>query len=102
MTKTRPIIPLSPTQDGFWLAEQVRDRRNYNISLNWRLRGKIDVPALKSALRMLVDRHEILRTRFPIQQGQPCQDALSVFAFEPAMIDLSEEPQQLQRRLIAL
>ena len=44
-----------------------------------RLRGELDVSALERAIQALVERHEILHTRFDEHEGEPCQ------VIEPAL-----------------
>ena len=38
-----------------------------------RLRGQLDVEALQRAVQTMVERHEVLRTRFAEQDGEPVQ-----------------------------
>ena len=45
----------------------------YNMSTGLRLEGRLDVAALECALDELVRRHEILRTTFVLEDGEPVQ-----------------------------
>jgi amino acid adenylation domain-containing protein len=57
--------PLSSFQGRIWLAEHTEPVRvRYNVSLSWNVHGRLDAPVLGRALALLVERHEILRTRF--------------------------------------
>ncbi|WP_316520108.1 non-ribosomal peptide synthetase [Kitasatospora brasiliensis] len=57
--------PLSYQQEGLWFLHQVDpDSPVYNVSYPLRLRGALDLGALRRALTGLVDRHEVLRSRF--------------------------------------
>src|SRR5262245_18889904 len=57
-------LPLSPQQEGLWLAERlVPGRPTYHVPVAMRLRGPLDLAALRAALSALVARHEALRTR---------------------------------------
>nr|MBP9051374.1 SDR family NAD(P)-dependent oxidoreductase [Ilumatobacteraceae bacterium] len=70
----------------------------YNIPVALRLRGELDVGALRSSVMSLVDRHEALRTNFVLsgerymQQIVPTEDAVVPFVIhtdpvDPAVID---------------
>ncbi|MFF4113950.1 amino acid adenylation domain-containing protein [Streptomyces sp. NPDC001714] len=55
--------PLSRGQEQLWVAESLADGRPlYNVPYGVRLRGVLDVAALRAALDGLVARHAVLRT----------------------------------------
>jgi amino acid adenylation domain-containing protein len=61
-------------QERFWFVDQMTgSTAAYNIPLALRLRGELDVPVLERALSEIVRRHEILRTRFDVEDGRPVQ-----------------------------
>jgi amino acid adenylation domain-containing protein len=67
-------VPLSFAQQRFWFVERMRAAGNaYVIPVALRLRGALDVDALGRALDALVERHEALRTVFPLRDGGPVQ-----------------------------
>lgn len=58
---------LSPQQKHLWLLQQ--DSLAYRASCAIQIEGNLNVEALKSALKQIVERHEILRTTFQRQPG---------------------------------
>ncbi|MDQ2908259.1 MAG: amino acid adenylation domain-containing protein [Candidatus Eremiobacteraeota bacterium] len=66
--------PLSYGQELLWLHEQASPGRAvYNMPVVHRIAGVVDVPALEGALRVVVERHAILRARFVEIDGTPMQ-----------------------------
>ncbi|HSU16596.1 non-ribosomal peptide synthetase [Longimicrobium sp.] len=64
--------PLSFAQQQLWLLDRIDPgSAAYNMSFALRLRGALDVPALRDSLDALVRRHETLRTTFGFQDGNP-------------------------------
>ncbi|NJC10948.1 amino acid adenylation domain-containing protein [Micromonospora profundi] len=61
---------LSFDQERLWLESQIRPGAAYHVHGRLRLRGALDVAALERSVRAIVDRHEILRTTFPVVRGQ--------------------------------
>ena len=58
-------LPLSFAQQRLWFIHQLDpDSAAYNIPRAVRLVGELDVSAIRSSLRQIVARHEVLRTRF--------------------------------------
>ncbi|MGI5478897.1 condensation domain-containing protein [Streptomyces lavendofoliae] len=69
--------PLSHAQRRMWLMDRLGHRdASYSVPFATRLRGRLDVDALGTALTALVRRHEILRTRYGQRDGEPFQEAL--------------------------
>ncbi|MFF3935180.1 amino acid adenylation domain-containing protein [Streptomyces phaeofaciens] len=77
-------IPLSAAQRRLWLVERITGGGvAYNFPLVFRLRGPLDLLALRSALGDVTARHEALRTRFPELDGVPYQQILPPDEAEP-------------------
>ncbi|MGN9817936.1 amino acid adenylation domain-containing protein [Streptomyces sp. SD11] len=67
-------IPLSAAQRRLWLIERITGSGvAYNFPLVFRLRGALDLDALRTALSDVAGRHEALRTVFHEHDGEPCQ-----------------------------
>nr|QEO74439.1 phosphopantetheine-binding domain-containing pro [uncultured bacterium] len=67
-------VPASFSQQRLWFLDQLAPGTSaYNVPLLFRLRGPLDVAALRRALAVLVARHETLRTRFEARAGRPVQ-----------------------------
>lgn len=67
--------PLSSSQQRLWIVEQLDPTagRAYYISKPLRLKGRLDVAALRTALNQVVARHEALRTSFAEHEGTTVQ-----------------------------
>lgn len=67
-TAPRPpgsLVPLSFSQERMWFMHELApDRGAYNIPLALRFRGAFDTSVMQAALARVVQRHEVLRTRF--------------------------------------
>jgi amino acid adenylation domain-containing protein/thioester reductase-like protein len=85
--------PLSFQQQRLWfLARLHPDSSAYNLPLHVRLTGPLRVPALASALGEVARRHEILRTVFSLDGGEPVQSVLAPRPARLPLIDLSGLP----------
>ncbi|MEU6718018.1 condensation domain-containing protein [Nonomuraea sp. NPDC046802] len=70
-------IPLSFTQQRLWFLNRLHGAAaNYNMHMAYRLRGALNVTALRLALNDLVARHESLRTAYPDWDGRSQQVVL--------------------------
>jgi len=88
---TEGVAPPSFAQQRLWLLDRLMPTRTaYNIEHALRLSGELDGEALRGALNELVRRHEVLRTRFGEQDGQPVQVIAPELTVALAIEDLQE------------
>ncbi|HVV25278.1 MAG TPA: amino acid adenylation domain-containing protein, partial [Pseudonocardiaceae bacterium] len=79
--------PLSFAQRRLWFLNRLDEGTTgtYNVPLALRLTGELHADALQAALRDLVERHEIMRSVFPDQDGAPYQYVLDLPAGYPLL-----------------
>ncbi|MEU7765424.1 amino acid adenylation domain-containing protein [Nocardia sp. NPDC049190] len=91
-------VPLSLAQQRMWVLNQFDPASPaYNIPLAIRLTGALDVSALRYAMADVLERHESLRTRYPVSRagGLPYQQILSVAQALPGgleEVDATDDP----------
>ncbi len=86
------MMPISDVQRGMWLLNQADPASPaYNIAMALRLRGPLDLAALRAATADLVERQEALRTSYPMVGGRPVQLVESADAVL-AELDLEVRP----------
>jgi amino acid adenylation domain-containing protein len=101
-------FPLSPLQGDLWRRARAEGREPEWVGVEVRLGGLLDPRALRAALEALVQRHEILRTRFvEVRAGEPRQLVEPFTGAALEEVDLAELPleardAELVRRLAAL
>ena len=62
---TQESYALSNAQRRLWVLDQIEENQiAYNMPAAFKLTGKLDLKALEQAIRLLFQRHEILRTNF--------------------------------------
>ncbi len=68
------VLPLSLAQRQIWYQEIVSSGSTaYNIPIALRLVGNVDELALEKSFRQIIERHEVLRTTFAVEEGVPVQ-----------------------------
>ena len=86
-------VPLSAPMKRIWSLHQLApDSPAYNMTLARHLTGPLDVDALEASLNEIVRRHEILRTTFPLLDGQPVQVIAPVCTLSLSVVDLEALP----------
>jgi amino acid adenylation domain-containing protein len=110
---TEPVTPLldrteapaSFSQQRLWFLHQFEsDQAAYNVPRAIRLKGALDVAALRQALAEIVRRHDVLRTHFADVDGQ-LRQLVTLQDIPLEVIDLarlpSAEKEQHTRSLVA-
>ena len=87
-------LPLSFAQQRLWFLDQVEPNNPlYNIPRAIRLIGAFSVAAMESALNGIVERHEILRTTYQAEKGEPFQVVAEECTLSLPVVDLSGLPE---------
>ncbi len=96
-------IPLSSAQTRLWFLTQLDPKScAYNLPGALRLIGKLNFQALEDSINEIVQRHEVLRTRFMEIEGQPQGSVMSDVTVTIPIIDLrgqssEETAEELER-----
>ncbi|HEX8422520.1 MAG TPA: amino acid adenylation domain-containing protein, partial [Pyrinomonadaceae bacterium] len=91
--------PLSFAQQRLWFLDSFEPNSNaYNMPVALRLKGPLDVGALERTLTEVCRRHEALRTRFAIQDGEPVQVIDAPVPFSLIVTEVAEEAQEQRAR----
>ena len=86
-------IPLSFAQQRLWFLDQLHPGRStYNLARRIRMRGVLDVEALRRSIDGIVARHESLRTTMVAVDGIPQQIVASSLRIPLSITDLSALP----------
>ena len=81
---------LSFPQQRMWILHQLEPTSSaLNTSAAVRLRGPLDVEALRRSLLEIVQRHEALRTSFHLRDGEPVQIVHEMSEWKLPFLDLS-------------
>ncbi|MEA5549589.1 amino acid adenylation domain-containing protein [Anabaena cylindrica UHCC 0172] len=68
------VLPLSLSQRQLWYQEILSPGNiAYNIPIALKLRGNLNRIALENSFREIINRHEILRTTFAVENAEPVQ-----------------------------
>lgn len=95
-------LPLSFAQQRLWFLDQMEPGSPfYNISVVVRLSGKLNVQALERSFGEIVNRHEALRTRFEIVDGQPAQIITPSLSWSLPLVDLQALTEEERERDVA-
>ncbi|AYG69905.1 MULTISPECIES: condensation domain-containing protein [unclassified Rhizobium] len=97
-------FPCTQTQLRCWILDQLNPGNPaLNVAVRWEIRGSFKVVTLEAAFRKVIQRHEILRTRFIEKSGRPFQQAVGDVNFKMSVIDLrGMPPEQRQARILSI
>jgi amino acid adenylation domain-containing protein/non-ribosomal peptide synthase protein (TIGR01720 family) len=95
-------LPLSFAQQRMWFIYQM-DQQNsaYNEALTIRLTGRLNIDILEQTINAIIQRHESLRTTFPMVEGKPIQKIAPSLKIKLLVINLKDISQdQIDKQII--
>jgi amino acid adenylation domain-containing protein len=93
--------PLSYSQRRLWFINELQgSSAEYNMPEALRLRGRLNVDAIRRVIQTIVDRHESLRTYFAEDRGEPVQIIAPSLTLEIPVTNLSGLSQAEQQRQV--
>lgn len=82
-------FPTSIGQKRCWFMEQMHpENRGLNLAVRWELRGRVTSEMVAASFNKIIARHEILRTRFTEQDGEPVQEVVDQVDFKLDFVDV--------------
>jgi amino acid adenylation domain-containing protein len=95
------LFPASFAQQRLWfLHKLLPENPAYNIALARQINGKLNLSAVQAAIDQLVARHETLRTRFMLDDGEPMQRVLPADTIRIASDKLDDAQEDSLRTVI--
>lgn len=95
-------FPLSAGQFRCWFTNQMKPGTpSLNVSVRWELNGNLQTTHLEQAFQQVIDRHEILRTRFVDTGDAPVQQVMDHAPFKLHSVDIravpaADQPQRVE------
>ena len=80
-------VPLSYNQEALWVIDRMEGSTQYYVPIILKLKGHINAEILNRSLQTIVERHQVLRTTFIEQNGQPYQTIQEAGNFRLNIID---------------
>lgn len=95
-------LPLSFAQQRMWFLYQMEQQNSaYNEALTIRLTGRLNIDILEQTINAIIQRHESLRTTFPVVEGKPIQKIAPSLKIKLLVINLKDISQdQIDKQII--
>ena len=96
--------PLSYPQRQMWAMDQMTPGNPaFNLPFGYRLQGRLNKVVLEASFNAVIERHELLRTTFDVDNGEPIQRIHRQFRIAIRIADLRQVPDgEREARLQAL
>lgn len=100
-TPREDVLPLSFAQQRLWFLDQLEPNSPfYNISVAFRLKGNLNIQVLQQAIDAIVAHHEILRTNYVAENGNPIQVIAASQSVELQIMDLQQYEEAERERKV--
>ena len=100
--KRPPYIPLSFSQERLWFIDKLEGSVQYHTPAVLRLKGALQQEILAQTLRVIIHRHEVLRTVILEHEGRGYQHIMGSDNWALGMTEEVEDTTELSTRISAL
>jgi nonribosomal peptide synthetase DhbF len=90
---------VSAAQLRLWFLDQIDAGVAYTLPILFRVRGPVLAEPLRAALRDVAARHEALRTRFAVVDGEPVPQVVGGSEARPELTVVEVSPPELEREI---
>lgn len=94
-------FPASFAQQRLWYADALAGNNSYHLSELMHLQGPLDVEVLHQIFEVVIERHQVLRTRFKEQDGALLQ-LVGNTTFSLQLVELSADQADIRAQIYAL
>jgi NRPS condensation-like uncharacterized protein len=89
-------------QQRLWMIDQLQGQSpEYNMPMAFHVSGQLDLRAVQKAMFNIIERHQVLRTVFAIQDNELVQIIRDNVEFKLTCHDLRELNEQIQQQHVA-
>ncbi len=89
------MFPCSSSQERCWFINSLSPGNPaLNIALRWEIMGQLSPAEVEKSFQTIIDRHEILRSRFFEENGAIKQEVREQLNFKLSVVDLSMLPEE--------
>lgn len=89
-------LPLSSAQERLWFINWMEGSVAYHMPMVMKLDGDLEVTVLENALKIIIDRHEALRTVFREEDGMVSQYILPAEGWQLQVVDRTTEADRVK------
>lgn len=91
-THINEFYPQSDTQKRMFILDQMNPGMTaYNVPTIFKVEGNIDLEIFENAFKIIIERHEVLRTSFHLMDGKPIQKIHNTIDFKIKHLSNKEE-----------
>ncbi|RAT98496.1 non-ribosomal peptide synthetase [Brevibacillus sp. Leaf182] len=99
----KDYYPVSHAQRRLFFIQQLEPQSTaYNMPTIYHITGPLKERILHKAFSLLVQRHEVLRTKFLVKDGHPVQQVLRNHDFTYSFVDVSKQSEAAKQKAIQL
>jgi NRPS condensation-like uncharacterized protein/acyl carrier protein len=100
-SEVKEYYPMSSTQKRTYLTWKMNEESIvYNMPACYVMKGKVRLDDIRDAVQKIINRHEILRTCFVMQDGEPVQKILETIELDYAYEETIDKESEILKKFV--